>query len=1070
MKKTVQKIIAILLVITLALTIENPITLVSAAEIIDSGKCGNNVIWKFYDDGTLEIQGAGDMYDYDDYPSGAPSDDVSPWGPYHYEIERIKIQEGVTSIGAWAFATCEVLRSVEIPDSVCRINEYSFIHCRQLREINLSDNIEYIGEAAFLNTRLKGLTLPQKIKVIERYSFQNSDLETVTINGDIDLIGERAFSGCIYLKEVKFGGIVNEIGEAAFDYCHKLQRLSNIKQIKRIDQYAFYECLNLSGIDMFHGLEYIGESAFAGAFAYETKLVIPDTVKQIEKGAFSSGYYHSELIVPDTVESIGRFLGGNYKITWKISNDAVVKQESIIEGERVLFDYNDATYISTTKSVTIKNESESPIRVDGELVAVGETYVSKPIEERPTVEETTSQKETTMEETTAEETVTEDSDVITGTVGGNGNTWRYDKTTGTLEINSEYSYVTLYEEDLQSISNEVRHIVLKEGIRGLSSDYREGLLFPRLETITFPATMERVDEEIFNPLQRLCEFIVDADNPVYETVDGVLYNKKEKQLIRFPAGKKDSIYSIKDGTKSIGKYAFYNTRNIKEIIAPESVSAIYLNFAYLVNIEKITLYNPNCVIDKTYVAYKDLVISSYENSQVEEKCKSLGINFEKLEIVNRVENITVTSKPEQTTFVLGREPNLAGLKIRVTYEDGTVANTDSGYTVSKADVNQLGEQKINIYFGNGETYITVNYVEMKEDEQIDINTRRMFYLNSIFPYKEYYFTPVNSGIYNIYTLGVGEVFYNNGVIMDMNNKVIRKQIGDYNYNVNVELTAGETYIIRTDINDKDDDARIALYVKLKELKGECHHNFNQYVKTVGATCTSKGYTLYRCEYCNEEIKTNYTDITEHDYEIIKTIPPTCTQDGYIVCRCTDCGYKMGIADKEHPALGHDYVDTVVAPTITEYGYTLHECSNCNYSYKSDWVKPLGFDKNETTTNNEVTTKEEPTTRVEPTTKAEIKTTEKASVTKINSLAKPRVKAKRIKRKIKLTLTSTNKKIKYQIYIKKKGKYKLVKTTAKKSYILKKKAKCYIRVRCVRYEDKKIIYSKYKKLTVKKYKK
>ena len=41
------------------------------------------------------------------------------------------------------------------------------------------------------------------------------------------------------------------------------------------------------------------------------------------------------------------------------------------------------------------------------------------------------------------------------------------------------------------------------------------------------------------------------------------------------------------------------------------------------------------------------------------------------------------------------------------------------------------------------------------------------------------------------------------------------------------------------------------------------------------------------------------------------------------------------------ALGHEYVEKVVAPTCEEEGYTLHKCAYCEDSYKTNIIKPLG---------------------------------------------------------------------------------------------------------------------------------
>ncbi len=38
-----------------------------AADVVDEGKCGDNVTWMLTSDGTLTISSAGDMHDYDGF-------------------------------------------------------------------------------------------------------------------------------------------------------------------------------------------------------------------------------------------------------------------------------------------------------------------------------------------------------------------------------------------------------------------------------------------------------------------------------------------------------------------------------------------------------------------------------------------------------------------------------------------------------------------------------------------------------------------------------------------------------------------------------------------------------------------------------------------------------------------------------------------------------------------------------------------------------------------------------------------------------------------------------------------
>lgn len=85
----------------------------ASAEIVHSGTCGkdgDNLTWTLDDEGTLTISGTGEMSDY--------MYQVGPWGS---GVKKAVIQEGVTSIGNYAFWGCIGLTEVVIPDSVTSI-------------------------------------------------------------------------------------------------------------------------------------------------------------------------------------------------------------------------------------------------------------------------------------------------------------------------------------------------------------------------------------------------------------------------------------------------------------------------------------------------------------------------------------------------------------------------------------------------------------------------------------------------------------------------------------------------------------------------------------------------------------------------------------------------------------------------------------------------------------------------------------------------------------------------------------------------------------------------------------
>ena len=116
----------------------------SAAEISDSGTCGESVTWTLDDAGTLTISGTGNMENYTT-KGNSPFADSSV-------IKSIVIEDGITSIGNYAFINCTALVSVSIPDSVKNIGFWAFNGCTSLESVRIPESTTDIGSDAFSET------------------------------------------------------------------------------------------------------------------------------------------------------------------------------------------------------------------------------------------------------------------------------------------------------------------------------------------------------------------------------------------------------------------------------------------------------------------------------------------------------------------------------------------------------------------------------------------------------------------------------------------------------------------------------------------------------------------------------------------------------------------------------------------------------------------------------------------------------------------------------------------------------------------------------------------------------
>ena len=102
--------------------------------------CGENCDWKIENE-TLIIYGSGKIYDY--------FDSNPPFFDYQENFTKIKIEEGITSIGNYSFSELDNIIEVEFGNTIKTIGDEAFSNCISLETIIMPDSVETIGKKNF---------------------------------------------------------------------------------------------------------------------------------------------------------------------------------------------------------------------------------------------------------------------------------------------------------------------------------------------------------------------------------------------------------------------------------------------------------------------------------------------------------------------------------------------------------------------------------------------------------------------------------------------------------------------------------------------------------------------------------------------------------------------------------------------------------------------------------------------------------------------------------------------------------------------------------------------------------
>jgi len=141
---------------------------------------------------------------------------TAPWYAHRSTITSIRIDEGVTAIGAYAFYNLSMAKSLFISSTVNTINIYAFYETyKYLTEVVIDpNNTAFCAEDGTLFDRDKTILytcsgtregkyiIPETVTTIIEYAFMNRKISSVTIPASVSHFNNSTFSNCSNLTEI----------------------------------------------------------------------------------------------------------------------------------------------------------------------------------------------------------------------------------------------------------------------------------------------------------------------------------------------------------------------------------------------------------------------------------------------------------------------------------------------------------------------------------------------------------------------------------------------------------------------------------------------------------------------------------------------------------------------------------------------------------------------------------------------------------------------------------------------------------------------------------------------------
>ena len=290
-----------------------------------------NLSYTIYSDMTMVISGIGGMQE-----DNFQIEDIINIEKYQ-GVQKVFIEDGVTSITGNIISDCIGLTSVTIPNSVTEIGSSAFYNCTDLTSLIVGWTVPLtIEDYTFGSVNKSNCTLyvPAGSKTTYESAsgwseFQNiveytptpevlekgpcGDNVTFTLYSDMTMVisGTGTMDNypslpTEYYREIKNviieDGVTSICGMAFYKY-RGMTSVTIPNSVTSIGSEAFYQCYSLSSVAIPNSVTYIGSNAFEQSSLQS--VTIPNSVTYIGESAFYNCHYLASVTISNSVTNIG---------------------------------------------------------------------------------------------------------------------------------------------------------------------------------------------------------------------------------------------------------------------------------------------------------------------------------------------------------------------------------------------------------------------------------------------------------------------------------------------------------------------------------------------------------------------------------------------------------------------------------------------------------------------------------------------------------------------------------------------------------------------------------------------